>query len=171
MLWIAPTRPWWTLSVITVAGLTDVLDGAIVRWTKRKRWEEGDPGAFASDVTRGEVIDGAADKVFTTSAVLALAFAVQPALWSLVALTSRELLLLSPVLIYRLVPEDRRPKVSFTAGALGKATTLFQLIALVLGFLTHDAFELTAAIAGVLGVLAALAYLGRTLRGRHAPER
>jgi len=168
-LWIAPTRPWWVLGVISVAGLTDVLDGWIVRRARRARWEAGDKGAFAADVARGEVIDGFADKVFTTSAVLALAFATAPPLWTLAALTARELLLLPPVLALRLVPEDRRPKVDFTAGPVGKATTFFQLAALVLGFLEHDAFEPTAALAGGLGVLAALVYLGRALRRSEPP--
>jgi len=162
-LWIAPTAPRWVLGVIAVAGLTDVLDGWIVRRAKRRGWEDGDVGAFAAHVARGEVLDGVADKVFTTSAVLALAFFARPPLWVLAALTARELLLLPPFLAYRLVPEDRRPKVDFTAGPVGKATTFFQLTALVLGFLAHDAFEPTAAVAGGLGVLAALVYLGRAL--------
>lgn len=167
-LWIAPTRPWWVLGVIAVAGLTDVLDGAVVRWAQRKRWEDGDHGAFAADVARGEVLDGFADKVFTTSAVLALAFFARPPLWVLAALTARELLLLPPVLLYRLTPEARRPEIDFTAGPVGKATTFFQLAALVLGFLSQDAFEPTAALAGGLGVLAAILYVGRALRSRDA---
>ena len=164
-LWIAPENPWWVLPVIVVAGITDVLDGWVVRRAKRKGWDEGDAGAFAAHVARGEVIDGAADKVFALSAVLALAHVAHPPWWVLGALVSRELLLLPAVLAYRLLPAERREKVDFTAGPLGKAATFFQTAALVLGFVHHFAFEPTAFVAGALGALAAVAYVARALRG------
>ncbi len=164
-LWIAPSSPAWVLSVIAVAGLTDVLDGWVVRRAKREAWAEGDPGAYAAHVARGEVIDGLADKVFVASTVLALWFVARPAWWALGALVSRELLLVPAMIAYRLLPEERRRTVDFTAGAAGKAATFFQLAALVAGFLGNDlVFEPTAFVAGVLGAVAALVYVGRALR-------
>ena len=171
-LWVAPSSPAWALSVIAIAGLTDVLDGWVVRRAKREAWAEGDPGAYAAHVARGEVIDGLADKVFVGSTVLALWFVARPPWWVLGALVSRELLLLPAMLAYRFLPEERRRKVDFTAGAAGKAATFFQLAALVAGFLGRDVlFQPIAFVAGVLGAAAAIVYVGRALREGASPQR
>lgn len=169
-LWIAPDQPAFVLSVIAVAGVTDVLDGWVVRRAKRIGWAEGDQGAYAAHVARGEVIDGFADKVFVASTVLALWFVAEPAWWVLGALLSRELLLLPAILAYRLLPVERRQKVDFTAGPLGKAATGFQLAALVAGFLGLDAFGPIAFVAGGLGALAAAAYIVRAVRRSRPAE-
>ncbi|MCA9608672.1 MAG: hypothetical protein KC619_23875 [Myxococcales bacterium] len=171
-LWVAPASPAWVLSLIAVAGLTDVLDGWVVRRAKREAWAAGNPGAYAAHVARGEVIDGFADKVFVASTVLALWFVARPPWWALGALLSRELLLLPAMLLYRLLPEERRRKIDFTAGIAGKAATFFQLAALCAGFLELDGvFGPAAVLAGALGALAAAIYVARALREGGRPGR
>ncbi|MGE0784962.1 MAG: CDP-alcohol phosphatidyltransferase family protein [Sandaracinaceae bacterium] len=171
-LWIAPSSAAWVLSVIAVAGLTDVLDGWVVRRARREAWAEGDPGAYAAHVARGEVIDGFADKIFVGSTVLALWFVARPAWWALGALLAREVLLVPAMIAYRLLPPERRRKVDFTAGPVGKAATFFQLTALVAGFLEQElVFRPAAVLAGGLGALAAAIYVARAARARHAPPR
>lgn len=164
-LWIAPAEPAWVLSVVAIAGLTDVLDGWVVRRAKREAWAAGDPGAYAAHVARGEVIDGLADKVFVASTVLALWVVARPPWWALGALLSRELLLFPAMIAYRFLPAERRRKIDFTAGVAGKAATFFQLAALCAGFLDEQVvFTPTAVAAGVLGALAAAIYVVRALR-------
>jgi phosphatidylglycerophosphate synthase len=164
LLWIMPAEPVWVLSIMAVAGITDVLDGWLARRWRAERWRSRDPGAFAASVARGEVIDGFADKVFVVSAVAALAFVLRPPSWTVVALVSRELLFVPLMLAYRVVPERLRSRVDFTAGVPGKGATIAQFVALVLGFLAHPLYPSAALGAGVLGVIAVAYYLVRVYR-------
>ncbi|MBX3272610.1 MAG: CDP-alcohol phosphatidyltransferase family protein [Sandaracinaceae bacterium] len=169
-LWIAPDVPAWTLSIIAVAGVTDVLDGWVVRRARREAWAGGDPGAYAAHVARGEVIDGLADKIFVASAVLALLAVAHPPWWALGALVARELLLVPALSIYRFLPAAQRGKVDFTAGYAGKAATFFQLAGLVAGFLGSALFVPAAVLAGALGALAAILYVARAARAARPAE-
>jgi CDP-diacylglycerol--glycerol-3-phosphate 3-phosphatidyltransferase/cardiolipin synthase len=161
LLWVMPHQPLWVLSVLCVAGLTDVLDGWVVRRWQARRWKEHDPGAYAASVARGEVIDGFADKVLVVSAVALLAYTAQPPAWVLVVLVTRELLFVPLMLAFRLAPKALRDRIDFTAGVPGKAATIAQFVALVLGFLGHPLFHEAAIGAGALGGLAACYYAVR----------
>lgn len=161
LLWIAPSEPTWTLPILFAAGITDVLDGWMVRRIRRRRLQEGDPGAFAAHAGQGAFIDGFADKVFVVSAVVALATTVRPPLWALVLLAMREILFLPLMLAYRLSPAEMRARVDFTANAIGKLATFAQFAALSLGLLHHSLFVPAVVVAGVAGTLAALDYAVR----------
>lgn len=161
LLWIAPAEPLWTLPILFIAGLTDVLDGWMVRRIQRRRHEAHDPGAFAAHTGRGAFIDGLADKVFVVSAVLVLALTTHPPAWVFAMLAMRELLFLPLMLAYRLSPAEMRARVDFTAGPVGKGATLAQFLALVLGLLHSSLFVPAAIVAGIAGTLAALEYAVR----------
>jgi phosphatidylglycerophosphate synthase len=172
LLWVLPYSAAWVLSVIAVAGLTDVLDGWLVRRERRHHWERRrDPAAFAAGASRGEVIDGAADKIFVLSALALLAWTRQPPIWALLALAAREILFVPMLLAYRLAPARLRTNVDFKAGKLGKIATLAQFAALVLGLLESSLFTPAAALAGALGVAAAAFYLVRSMMKRERRER
>ena len=168
LLWIMPRSPWWVLSIVAIAGLTDVLDGWVVRRGKAKAWADGDRGALAATVARGEVIDGFADKVFVVSTVACLLFVEQPPWWVAGALVARELTMLPAVIVWRLAPAAFRERVSFTAGPIGKAATAAQFAAIVLGFLDHALFVHVAVVAGLLGFVSTVYYVGRPFFRRDA---
>jgi phosphatidylglycerophosphate synthase len=171
LLWVMPHAPAWTLSVLALAGLSDVLDGWVVRRWAAHRWKAHDPGAYAANVARGEVIDGFADKVFVVSAVALLAHVARPAPWVLLVLVAREILFVPLMAAYRLAPKAVRDRTVFTAGWPGKAATAAQFSALVLGLLGHPLFVPAAVGAGVLGTIAAAYYLVRVfLLPKPAPE-
>lgn len=161
LLWVAPEEPLWTLSVVSVAGVTDVLDGWLVRRARRRRHQAHDPGALAANAGRGAFIDGFADKVFVVSAIFLIARTIDPPIWALVLLALRELLFIPLMVTYRLNPAEKRARVDFSAGPLGKAATLAQFAALVLGLLDHPLFVPCAILAGLIGAGAALAYATR----------
>jgi phosphatidylglycerophosphate synthase len=168
LLWIAPTEPLWTLPVVSIAGVTDVLDGWLARRARRRRHRDADPGAFAASAGRGAFIDGFADKVFVVSAVFVLALTLHPPVWALVLLASRELLFVPLMLTYRLNPAEKRARVDFSAGPLGKLATLTQFAALVLGLLGHSLFVPSTILAGIVGTVAALEYSVRAYQMSHA---
>ncbi|HJL16730.1 MAG TPA: CDP-alcohol phosphatidyltransferase family protein [Sandaracinaceae bacterium LLY-WYZ-13_1] len=161
LLWVFPHSPYWVLAILGLAGISDALDGFVVRRWMLRRWKERDPGAYAASVARGEVIDGVADKIFVVSAVVLLAWVTQPAAWVLLVLVTREALFVPLMVVYRLAPQSLRDRVDFTAGVPGKAATLAQFVALVLGVLEHPLFVESAIGAGALGGLAALYYAVR----------
>lgn len=161
LLWAAPSVPAWTLSVLAVAGITDVLDGWLVRRVRARRLRERDPGALAAHTSQGAFIDGMADKVFVVSAVALLAWCLRPPWWILAILVLRELLFLPLLVFYRAAPQHLQRRVDFTAGVPGKVATLAQFTALVLGLLHHPAFVPAALVAGALGMLATLYYVVR----------
>lgn len=165
LLWVMPHEPLWVLPILALAGLSDVLDGWVVRRWQARRWRAHDPGAYAASMARGEVIDAFADKVMVVSAVALLAYVASPPVWVLVVLVTRELLFVPLMIAYRLAPSALRTQVDFTAGVPGKAATIAQFVALVLGYLGHPLFTETAVGAGALGALAAAYYAARVFVG------
>ncbi len=161
LLWVAPFEPAWTLPVLAVAGITDVLDGWLARRARRRRAAMHDPGAWAAHETRGAFIDGLADKVFVVSTVGVLAYTIGPAWWLLVVLAMREVLFVPLMLAYRAAPPKLRQRVDFTAGFPGTAATLAQFSAVVLGLLRSPHFDRAAIVAGFLGAAATLVYVTR----------
>ncbi len=163
LLWVAPHVPAWTLSVVAIAGLTDVLDGWVVRRARRRLVRLRDPGAYAARPGNGAFVDGLADKVFVVSAVLVVATVTRAPWWALVALALRELLFIPIMLTYWVAPRGRRERVDFTAGIPGKGATLAQFVALLLGLIDHPLFVEAALGAGFLGVVAVLYYVARVI--------
>lgn len=163
LLWVAPTSATWVLSMMALAGLSDVLDGWVARRARKQLVAQNDPGAHAAWGHRGEVIDGFADKVFVSSAVLVLWLAVGQPLLVVLFVASRELLFAPLMLFWRLLSEERRERVRFQAQAPGKIATIAQFVALVLGILEHESFLVAAWIAGALGAGATAYYVARAL--------
>lgn len=161
LLWIAPREPAWTIGVMLTAGLTDVLDGWLVRRARRRRVRAHDPGAYAASAARGAYIDGLADKVFFVSTVALLAWTIAPPLWLLAVLALREVLFVPLMLIYGFAPAPLRHRVDFTAGVPGKLATVAQFVAVVLGLLRSGWFQPAAIAAGFLGAVATISYTVR----------
>ncbi|GAB5545374.1 MAG: CDP-alcohol phosphatidyltransferase family protein [Sandaracinaceae bacterium] len=161
LLWVAPASPLWVLSLLGVAGLTDLADGWVMRRWAARRWAAHHRGAFAASVARGAALDGFADKVFVASAVSVLYFVHEPPLWIVVALMTRELLLAPLMVLYRLAPASQRSRVDFTAGVPGKAATLAQFCALILGFVGHPLLGEMALGVSFLGAVSVLHYVVR----------
>ena len=164
LIWVMPHDARWVLSIVALAGITDVLDGWVIRFGKARAWKDGDRGALAATVARGAVLDGLADKVFVVSTVGALLFVGRPEWWLALGLLSRELLMLPAILVYRLAPAEFRHRVDFTAGPIGKAATAAQFAAIVLGFLHHPFFVQVTVVAGALGVMSVVYYVGRVFQ-------
>lgn len=161
LLWVAPHRPAWTIGVMLIAGLTDVLDGWLVRRARRRRARLRDPGAFAANAARGAYIDGLADKVFFVSTVALLAWTIAPPLWLIAVLALREVLFVPLMLLYHFAPAPLRHQVDFTAGVPGKLATVAQFGAVVLGLLRSGWFQTAAIAAGFLGAVATISYTVR----------
>ena len=154
LVWLTYSDREWTLALVAVAALTDALDGTIAR-RARARGQHG---------TAGEWLDPAADKIFVV-VVLAAAVAYGDASLGLVALVcARELVLLPLAAVYRL-HGPRRPH-AFQADALGKATTIAQLAAVVSLVMRQPFAPALAVLAGGLGVAAAAHYVGRSVTPR-----
>jgi phosphatidylglycerophosphate synthase len=164
LLWVAPHAPAWTLSVLFAAGLTDVLDGWLVRRARARRLHDRDPGALSAHLSQGAFIDGMADKIFVVSAVALLAWTMEAPPAILAVLCVREILFVPLMVIYRASPEHLRKRVDFTAGVPGKAATVAQFTALVLGLLHHPWFVPAAFVAGAIGVGATAIYVVRAAR-------
>ncbi len=99
------------LMVFAAAGITDGLDGAIARWLHQK--------------TRlGAILDPIADKTLLSSAYVTLAITQKIPSWIAVVVISRDLIIVSGVLILFLTVGD----IEIRPTLVGKTTTFFQLI-------------------------------------------
>lgn len=140
---------WFThgisaVALVGLAALTDALDGNVARWLKRR-------GATKPDI--GGWLDPLVDKLFVVIAFTAMASYVE--LEVLLLLAAREILLV-PIGVLYLV---RRVKLGeLHADVIGKVATVAQLsaLAVVLGLPQYG--FVAAAIAGALGIAAAVHY-------------
>ncbi len=154
--WVTYGELGWSLAIVAVAALTDALDGHFAR---RARARSGRVQDVRGSV--GEWLDPLADKGFVGVALAAAIAHGAP--WQLAVLViARELVLLPLAAVYR-VALAARPRVAhaFQADAIGKATTIAQLAAVVaiVARLTI-AVPLALAAAG-LGLVAAGRYVAR----------
>lgn len=145
----------WALAGFIVAGISDGVDGFIAR-----RWpsQRSELGAW---------LDPVADKLLLVSVFLVLGLARELPLWLVVAVISRDVLIMGAVLVADLMgrPMAMRPLL------VSKVNTAAQilLVALVLADLTFDAGlgALRTALAVAVGLLtaaSAAAYLVAWLR-------
>jgi cardiolipin synthase len=105
----------YSLAVLLVAGLTDSLDGTIAR--------------VANQRTRlGAYLDPLADKLLLTSGFVALSVLHLVPLWIVILVVSRDMILMTGTLLARLAES----RVDISPTILGKGTTLFQLVYLIL---------------------------------------
>jgi len=140
----------WAVALVGLAALTDTLDGTLARWLARR-------GRTTPDI--GGWLDPLVDKLFVAIVVVALIPRVEPA--TLLLLGARELLMV-PVGIVYLARHVRIRELH--ADVFGKLATVAQLgaLAIVLGLPAYGL--LAAAIAGGLGIVAAIHYAVRSDR-------
>lgn len=170
IIWIAPGDVVFFFTMLGLAALTDMLDGAFARRIRTWRLEQGDdPEAVAETARAGAWLDPFCDKVFFTSALLAVFAMTRMPWWQALLIGSREVLYAPLFLLWRITPRMRamRADFDFTAGWPGKAATVTQFVALGASIL-HVAFEVELAIlAAVAGVTAVGFYLGRAIEAWH----
>jgi cardiolipin synthase (CMP-forming) len=155
LVWLAPGSPAYVLSLMAVAGVTDMLDGWLAR---RYKHHAGTPDLRDA----GAWLDPLCDKVFIVSALAAVVWAARPPLWTLPLIASREILQ-APLLGYlRLKGVLRR--YDFRASAVGKLATIAQFAAVAAILLRHPSALPLAWAAGVVGVAASVYYFARAAR-------
>jgi cardiolipin synthase (CMP-forming) len=108
-------RYGYSLVVIVVAGITDGLDGTIARVANQRT----QLGAF---------LDPLADKLLLSSGFVTLAILHLIPLWVAIVVVSRDLILMTGTLLVHL----SEAKVEIAPTLLGKGTTVFQLIFMIL---------------------------------------
>jgi phosphatidylglycerophosphate synthase len=121
IVWLRPTDKWFVLGVLAMAALTDVLDGRVGRRTHQ--------AAISQSGTHhvGAWLDPLCDKLFISSAALAVLSAMSMSWWLLPLVLLRDLALLPMTLVFRLVGgADRFHGHDFRARWSGKATTGLQ---------------------------------------------
>jgi phosphatidylglycerophosphate synthase len=119
LIWLQPEHPAFVLGIMAIGGLTDVLDG----WVERRRH----PGRTTE--SRGAWLDPLCDKLFILSVLLAVCVAHDVPLWLVPLIALREILQTLLAVAVRLRPAFRkRLRFRFGAHALGKATTVAQVL-------------------------------------------
>jgi len=142
----------WSLALVVLAALTDAADGNVARWARRR---SGD-----TRPSIGEWLDPAADKAFILI-VLGAIQAHDPVPWFVLGLiVARELVLIPLAAVYRLVVHGR-DQHAFKAGALGKAATIAEFVAVAALILRSSLIVPLAVIAATLGLVAVVQYIVR----------
>jgi phosphatidylglycerophosphate synthase len=149
--------PAWRLAIVLVAGLTDLVDGALSR-------------SLHASTQTGRLLDPVADKVFVAAVALTLLVegTLQP--WEALLLGLRDLTVLAGVLWLVSRGEWSRFR-QLPPTLLGKATTAAQFLALLslLAFQRFSRFLVFLAI--TFSALAALDYIRNFLGRRHPQSR
>jgi phosphatidylglycerophosphate synthase len=142
--------PAWRLPVVLVAGLTDLVDGALSRF-------------LHASTRTGRLLNPIADKVFVAAVVLALLIEDTLQLWEALLIGLRDLTVLAGVLWLLYRGEWSRFR-QLPPTLLGKATTAAQFLAF-LSLLAFPRFSrVLVFLAGCFSGLAALDYIRNFLR-------
>jgi phosphatidylglycerophosphate synthase len=159
LFWFVADRPDAAIAVLAAAGVTDLLDGRLARADRRRRGAPEDAGGI------GGWLDPLCDKAFVIAVLIAIWARHDPPVPVVVAIAARELVLVPAVIVYRVTPAVRaRLRYRFRAGPIGKAATACQFVA-ILSVLTLPALApALAALAAIVGLLAAARYLGQGVR-------
>jgi len=158
----AATNTIFAFTVLALAGLSDLLDGWFARAIHRWRAKRGDPGAYGAGTGLGAFLDPLCDKFFVVCTLLALFFVVETPAYLLLLIAGREILMAPVFLIWRLA--YKHVPVNFTAGWIGKITTVVQFAAVPLAFLEHELLIPVAWTAAVLGAASVVYYTARAMR-------
>jgi phosphatidylglycerophosphate synthase len=171
--WVTYGQLGWSLVIVGVAALTDALDGYFARRARARSGRMQDMrgsidtpqrsallrGPAEPDLAIGEWLDPLADKVFVGIALGAAVIHGAP--WQLALLViTREVVLVPLAAVYRIASQTRVPH-AFQADALGKATTILQLVAVVAIVAQLAIAPALAVAAAGLGLIAAAHYVAR----------
>ncbi|MFH0520599.1 CDP-alcohol phosphatidyltransferase family protein [Streptomyces sp. M41] len=127
-----PSRDGWAIAILVVSGVTDYLDGKLAR-----RWNQ---------ITRlGQVLDPAADRLYTISTLLALVLRDIIPWWFLVLLLARDVFMAVNIAVLRRIGYGPL-KVNF----IGKAATFNLMYAFPL-LLLADGGDSLAQFARIFG--------------------
>lgn len=139
------------ISLMVVAGLTDLLDGWIAR-------------NFHQETPTGAVLDGAMDKIFAISVLVTLVVGRLLSPVDALVLSSREVIE-ALVLVAALVLRPRPTDAHRPSNALGKLTSVLQFATVMLVILRRGPRLIGVCATGACGALAALTYGWREFRG------
>ena len=101
----------WALLILVIAGLSDGIDGLLARSLNQRS-------------SLGAYLDPIADKLLLSSSFVILAFKREIALWLMIFVLSRDVIILVVAVVILLI-FGYRP---FPPSILGKATTFFQIV-------------------------------------------
>jgi cardiolipin synthase (CMP-forming) len=161
LFWLVADSPGSALAVLVIGAATDVVDGPIARFVMRRRAARGEPAPSRM----GEWLDPLCDKTFVLSVLIAVWWRLELPPWMVLAIATREVILVPIAAVYRFTPWLRgRLKYRFRAGPLGKATTVLQIGALTALLFGHPAVVALAMAAAAVGLLAAIDYILRGVR-------
>lgn len=140
----------WTVALIALAALTDMLDGNLARALKRRGYTEPAIGGW---------LDPLLDKVFI-AIVLAVIWVQSRDLAVILLVGARELIVVPLAAVYL---AKRRPLRELRADRYGKAATIAQFLAVAV-VIGYPPWALpAAALTAVLGVAAGAHYIAREL--------
>jgi phosphatidylglycerophosphate synthase len=154
-VWLVRDRPWSVFGLMSVAGITDVLDGFLARRSARR-------AGVAELPSVGVWLDPLCDKLFIVSSLSAIATEASAPVGWMAVLVTRELMLAPLFLISRLVPALRRRRYDYHTAAIGKVTTVAQFLAVSAFVFRLRVAPVLALAAGVTGFFAAIHYARRS---------
>jgi CDP-diacylglycerol--glycerol-3-phosphate 3-phosphatidyltransferase/cardiolipin synthase len=147
------------LTVLALAGLTDVLDGYLARHNEQL-------------TATGALLDPIADKVFAISVVGTLVARGKLPAWGIFPLAAREVL--EAPLFFFVLHETRMgsppPVTGVRATLAGKLATIAQFAAVVTALELPPALPVMLAIAAATGTWAGIGYWRRELARHRAPK-
>jgi len=146
--WWAYGTTAWAVALIAVAALTDMLDGNLARWLKRR-------GSAGPDI--GGWLDPLVDKLFVVIVLGVIWFHSRDTL-VIALIGARELVLVPLVAVYL---AKRRPTGELRADSLGKAATVAQFVALAIAVSMPSWALVAASLTAVIGIVAAVHYVVR----------
>ena len=136
------------LIIFLVAALTDAIDGVIARLRKQQ-------------TELGTFLDPAADKILLISAFVCLSlankFSIRLPIWVSVIIISREIILVSGLAIIQMVTGS----VKIAPNLVGKVTTFFQMLTVIVVLLNFRYSYLVWNIAVFFTVVSAISYIRR----------
>ncbi|MGA2810030.1 MAG: CDP-alcohol phosphatidyltransferase family protein [Candidatus Acidiferrum sp.] len=124
----------WALLILVIAGLSDGVDGLLARSLNQRS-------------SLGAYLDPIADKLLLSSSFVILAFKHEIAMWLMIFVLSRDVIILMVAVVILLI-FGYRP---FPPSVLGKATTFFQIV-MIFAVVLRAAYP-SAQLAGINAIL------------------
>jgi phosphatidylglycerophosphate synthase len=167
LVWFAPESPMWLASILVAAAISDMLDGFVARRIREQRWaRHHHPGSFAAGSGLGAFLDPLCDKIFVTSMLVAVAWAYEPPLPLVFAVATRELLMAPLMVGFAVVDGPWKKGHDFTAGLLGKLSSILEFTAIWALLLHPPAFAPLAIACIPVGVMTLAVYVRRAITPR-----